>query len=203
MAFRRKTPRRKNKKVARVVERELMKRQEVKRVDSFVDGTGLPDEARGVLVHELTAVVQGDGRSQRDGLQVFAKSLQVKYYLTNADSINFYRVIIFRWHSATTPVITDLIENTASAGMSLVSPYQAEPTARYNILYDKMHKTAAAASNIQVLAKASFKLNYKMRYSGVNAGDGHEGIWFMAYSDSLAASDPTLHLAARFRYTDM
>ncbi len=189
--------------VAKVVERELLKRQEVKRLDHFIDGATLQDEARTPLVAELTAVAQGDDRNQRDGLQVYAKTLQFKYMISNADTSNWTRVLVFRWHATTTPTIDDLIENTASAEMSLVSPYQAEPDTRYEILYDKMHKTVAASSNLQVLAKKTLKLNYKIRYSGGAAGDGYEGIYLIAYSDSTAVTDPPMYLATRFRYTDM
>ena len=93
---------------------------DLKYVDTDIT-TQTAGSVAGTLV-PLTAIDQDVTQNGRIGAQVSLKSLQMRWVLSardggnggsNAGTFSGYRIIIFQWHPATTPVATDIVSGTS------------------------------------------------------------------------------------------
>ena len=124
------------------------------------------------VITQLTNIAQGDSTSTRDGSNIKIVSLLWNYNIVqNASAVStFVRCMVVHDRQTNEAIFSaaDLISDV-TAGDNIVAPRQLDHTARFLVLYDKVHSfsdTARTNSYHQFYKK----LQLKLRYDG-NAGD--------------------------------
>ncbi len=199
--FRRKRRKTKNLKstIRKTVRNELGKTEEIHRLDTTIDESAISTTA---TITAITAVAAGDDRTHRNGIEAVGKTLTCRYLLTSADTTNIVRILVVRWWDSVTPTLANILENTTTISFALISPYQAEPTHRYKVLYDKVHRMSNALDTHQALGRFSIKLNNsRFKWTSTASTTERDPIYLMAISDSGAVTHPTLSAIIRFRFT--
>lgn len=203
---RRKGRRKKDTKLARiarkVAQQEIAKNEQTEVEKKFWDkevASATSISSSGFVTH-LTNVAPGDDYNDRIGIMIKAVSLQFRMLLTVADTTNIVRIIIFRWFRATTPTTALVLEQLPTGGaISPLSMINVENRRVVQIMYDNLFPLDSD-DPIKV-DKAFFKKNMKISFAPDDSVDlGH--IYFLAISDSVAVSHPTVHANFRLRYTD-
>lgn len=132
------------------------------------------------------------------------KSLRFGYDLTVADSSNIVRVIVFQWKPSTTlvvPTIGDII-TASTTTIATLSQYVWDFKSQYTILYDRRHILSTDFPRIQV--RRFINLKYAKKevecYNATTAGSSH--IYYIAISDSTAATHPVMQMYSRLTFED-
>lgn len=150
---------------------------------------------------------QGDGITERIGDKIKIKSLfcRLNVNAASAATYNTLRLIIFRWNSAGTPTVGDILSLTTTATIRHLSQLNYLNRRLYQIKYDNTYIVSDNAS-IDILAIQTDKFYIKTfgdAYWGAASTTPVKGhIYCLAISDS-AVNLPQLALVSRVKYTDM
>ncbi len=173
------------------------------KLETHVLDTAIDQEASNTTpaIASLTAVATGDDRANREGIEIIGKSLNFKYVLTGADTTQLVRVMIVRWYDADDPTINEILENVTTPSLSMVSAYQADPTHKYKILYDRTHSLVQAGSNAVAASKGALNLKgHKFHFSGAASTTETDALYLIHFSDSGAVTHPDISFFSRFRF---
>lgn len=179
--------------------------------DKSYAGTGISSSGN---IWRMSAVVPGDLHYQRDGDQIYATSLTIRYNFIQTDAYNQLRLIIFKWkpYDGTAPTITDVLDNLGYT--YVVAPYLRRKGQQYKILYDKtMHLNAQTMNSNESLADTynnsvsrtiskKIKLGFKIQYED-QLTSGTNNIWCIMVSDSALVPHPHVEYTARLNFRDM
>lgn len=195
--------------------KKLYKNMEYK----FRDKTATANLSVTARVDPLTEIAEGDASLNRDGLKITPHSLYLNYQIihpsdeaaasqTNDPKPAFHRVMVVRdlqQVSDTNPSAATVVESTpdfAIAGLSRLSG-----TKRFQVLYDKRHKTTAQNSGI--IASKYINLKGKVsniQYNGAASTDIQKnGLYVIAgtsFDSATNYNNAIYELFARFRFTD-
>lgn len=115
----------------------------------------------GVVIQKINPPAQGDGSNQRDGDQLYLKSVQLNAQMNCAtDTVNTQRLIIFQWmedDTSCTPAVGDILQNTTNAALPF-SFYVTNPGRKFRVLYDKVFNFDGSGGS-QALRVVNAKLN--------------------------------------------
>jgi len=131
-------------------------------------------------------------------------SMELRYYLTIADTTQLLRVILFKWKpnmGYIAPAGADIIKD-ATSPWNLVSAYEEDGNDQYSIIYDRLHRLVASTSDAQ--AQASFKISgksWKQEYLTATANCSNN-IYMMLISDSGVVVHPTITWYSKIGFTD-
>lgn len=153
-------------------------------------------------IRELTTIAQGDQGNQRDGSDVFCKTLFIRIEMENPDQGNAkgLRVIIFRWNRPTTPVIANILQSAVNA--PYLQPISQVNSKWINILHDKSYSISAKdASGDLILKKLFINVNRKITWQPASINNESGNLYLLAVSNS-ALNDPTIGYVSRVRYLD-
>lgn len=167
---------------------------------------------------DLSLLPVGAAQAQREGSIVHVTSVQVKAWFSSKayaaaglpGTINSCRLIIFQWFPPTTPVGTDILQD--SAAYPTVRGYNQNNAGTYQIMYDESvvltKAGASAASPFGGVDSTWTKLNnfkvtpkeVSLRYSSADAtgATGTNKIYFGLYTNTNTAED-ILDMIATFK----
>lgn len=176
-----------------------------------VQNTVNPDTVASVT--QLTAVVQGDGKEQRVGDSIAAKSLQLEAFI-NFDStkpLEAIRMVIFRDQDNagnTTPTSTQLLE---AAGV--IEFRNKDYPSRFKVLYDKVFTCDTSRLCRQVSYYKKFKMlkdqngnptrarHITWNNDGADFAKGH--LWLLIVGNIATASTTSaVYYNSRLRFMD-
>jgi hypothetical protein len=156
-------------------------------------------------VTSLSDVPQGDTDSTRDADTLMPTSLVMRFGMTVGDTTNFFRVIIFRWHSAlSVPTVVQVLQNASSSTGGVYSDFNHDLRSNFQVLFDKTFTlgTTAVTSNQVVFFNKTLKMARKPIQYTSGSTSGSDKIYFLAISDSAAIPNPTWNYAFRLNFTD-
>jgi len=189
----------------------LRQKRQVKRLigsrteDKIVDNGGIiasPDA--GGTVGLLPLPSEGTGSYQRVGDEILLKKLMFTFSWAVADTTNLCRLIMFRWddnNAITAPIRADVMANTGP--LAFYNDTNIE-NGRVKILYDKTIalSTQGPAAYVRRGSVYGTKLGKKKLVFNPTAITAKGAIYYLAITDSIAASHPSLGLTTRLHYTD-
>lgn len=187
-----------DKKIRAVAKSVIAKQSELKYFDTLV---GVSADYSGSLGC-LSLVPQGDTDITRDGDQLYATSMQIKGYISCADTTNQFRVIIFKYKPEATPTDDDILATATKGSVNYVNaPYHHDGRNQFVILSDRRYNLALSTNKAQVNISHNLKLNTKIKYSA-GGTTGYNQIWYFVISDSAAATHPSVNMTSRLRFRD-
>lgn len=198
----RKLSEKQKKQVLRIVKTTAGIRTESKHHQVIVNPTAI--DAVGI-VSKLSAVPAGINDEQRVGDEIFLQNLKFRYIWYGGDATNILRFVIFRWRDSDVPgapVITDVLQTTNA--MSYYNDLNYD-SGRVQILYDNLAAYGSGGSQTKAVDKTIYGKTLgkkRLMFSDVSAVTGPEHIYFLALTDSVAASHPTLVFRSRLYFTD-
>jgi len=167
----------------------------------------------------LFDVPQGDTDGTRDGDSLaWCGWIDLKLLATNGigatgDIFNVMRVILFQWHPASNPLVSDILGLGPSGIRDVFSNYKHDTRSEFVILFDKCFTTVGntnaagtpGASNLTTGVK-HFKVSLKKAQKKVlyTAGTltGTNRIYACYMSDSTIITHPTLTMSTKIVYRD-
>lgn len=174
--------------------KQLKSKQEFKWLDSnlnYMDTTA--------TVWALGNIAQGDDYNERIGLEVNAKSLQIKgQVLWNPIAgYNTCRLVILIFYARGSPTPANVYDYSTAYGLR--NPQHAVKADRH-VLYDKTF--VVDAYHRSKVIDVYKRLHHKILFEGVLGSDRSIGsIWAITYSDA-AVNTPTVDINTRLYYTD-
>lgn len=155
------------------------------------------------IIQYLCSVPLGDGDSQRNGDQITAKSIWLRYCVITGDTTNLIRVILFQWSDTTAPTAQDILLSPSVD--PVFSHWNHDTRYKYKIMYDKTHSTVTTtelAQQFVSVRKNNFKTR-KLQYIGGSATVGYNMLYILVVSDSGAAPNPGFQYYCKLNYVNM
>lgn len=153
------------------------------------------------IITDLSTISQGVTAKDRVGDVIAPMYLDIRYVITDADTTQLFRVMIFKWHAddaSDAPQLNELLQDTA--GYGCISPLKWEDKERFTVLYDK-RIVIRLPSVIQEGHSKRIKISGKTNYNGSSTtGSGH--IYALFLSDSGVAPHPSILFYGRLYYKD-
>lgn len=161
-------------------------------------------------IYKLTSIPQGDTDQSRDGDKAKMLSLKLKANIAAADTINFFRVILFQWHTndTNTPPSTQSILQTADVN----SPLNHDAGAIYSVFHDKVYALSANGDTNRVLdfvyrfGKKTGKMKWVksiIKYDpGIGPTTSIDSLFILLITDSNVTPHPSFNGIFRTTYTD-
>jgi len=163
--------------------------------------------------------LEGTTDNLRVGDKIELRSVKVRYQLTFPDATNFVRLIVLLWEDPTTPLVSEILQDTASATDTLNSPYHHYnlQSKRFIPLYDKtfVGGTGTNVGTGTYMTSGAGPIRYgtlafygkrlpkkKIVYSDGTANKKWE-MFFLLVSDSGVAPSPMLTWTSRITFTDV
>lgn len=207
-SYRKKTYRKKqpasDKRIKKVVKKELAKEIEAKFFDRQM--SGYAEQPLLTTANPLQGIVRGTGRSEFIGSKIRPTGLSVRGQVIAGDSPgNMLRLVIIQDKTTSgTPLVGTLFSNLT---YPWISPFNADFRDTYNILHDKTFLLSNDGATSAGFLPRNFKVfipGKKLRqitYTGAGAIDSGT-IWMCWISDSSAAVHPTYIAVSRLTYRD-
>lgn len=189
-------------RVETIVKRQLNKRIEWHHFDY---SSNVSPSYSGSIV-SVSSVTQGDGDSQRSGDNIYATSLQCRYFVYNGDDNNMVRVVAIQYFGDDTPVVGDVFGSTGTVS-SVLDNYVNDKVGKkklIRVLYDRLTTVNAPFSGGLTYRAHSFKVRLKRRQIQYQAGgtSGTGKIYLLFISDSAAVVHPTVYYKTRLWFQD-
>lgn len=152
---------------------------------------------------DLSVITQGDTDTSRDGDELRATTISMRYYVAGYDDTNFVRIILFQWHPDTTPIVADILNAVVTAGF--LANYEVDRAENYKIMYDRTHAVVANYSGQQNTSNFVYKKlripRPKMKFYNATAV-GTNKIWMLTISDSSVAAHPGVAINTKLNFYD-
>lgn len=187
------------KPVKRYVKSQLAKNIEYKYNTYYFGPSSIPNNG---VVYNMISIAQGMGDTQRIGDTIKLKTITFKYSVTNADTYNITRLIIFQWkmNNSYPPTFTNVLNGTSP---TVYSQYNVDNRQNFQVLYDRSHTTDADDPIKIVRGRINCKYAKKeLTFYAGSASNGNQLIYALAISDSSASSHPLIEGEFNFWYTD-
>lgn len=155
-------------------------------------------------VSALTQIAEGDDESQRSGRQIMLKSVQIRGFVSNADTTqgnaSLVRIMILRDNSfgSTAPLVADVLQSSSTIGLRA---QEVEKRAAVTVLYDKLSHVDVNSRNQFTFEKFK-KLNSKCIFDGTASTTSNKGGLYLLLLSNRAVSGPTVATQVRVRYAD-
>jgi hypothetical protein len=194
-----------NKKQMRQVKSLMTRNQEIKYLDANIAATSIP--YTGVFWNSMTQVGQGINDHQRVGDRLTVKKLTIRASMVGQDATNQMRLIVFQWFpntAVTTPVIGTILENPLYQITSSINRTNEEGRL-FKIMFDKTYTLVQNASNGSAFKTLKFygrRIPRKIISYNPTATTGFNQFYFLAISDSVLPSDPSVAWSSRLDFTD-
>lgn len=190
--------------VAKIASKQINKRAETKH--HLTENSYAVSSAGSSMIH-LTGVPQGDTSITRDGEEIYIRSVQARYQMTNGDENNEFRIIVFQWFDDGLPTLDDILQGGAGTSYPYLAPYSEDSLDKRRILYDRVHTMDNNYSGGVKSGYGKFMITKiprrKMEFDGSATSTPMNGIYVVAVSDSAAAPHVTLRLFTKLRFLDM
>lgn len=151
-----------------------------------------------------TSGVSGASDTTRIGDRILLRSLEVNLAAINGDPTNAIRVIIFQWLPGTTPLLGNILLDSAGGADVAYSPYTHDGRQSFRILLDKTFYLGSS-SLTRTAGIHKYITRFPLRfidYSDAVTTPLANGIWMLTVSDSTSATHPTVIGQLKLNYTD-
>lgn len=194
-----------NKRQKTTVKRLISNTQEKKHY-LLTDATGINQSTVATLT-KLSTIAQGDTDTTRDGDRLTLKSLRFSATISNSDTYNRFRVILFRWNpdDSTAPVVGDILQNTAGNLLDVLLPTHLDKASNFHVIHDRTYTTAGNAENAAIGINKTFygkRLGSKTIQYNAGGTTGFRNVWMLTVSDSGAAAHPYIYYTSLLKFTD-
>lgn len=167
---------------------------------------GNSPSASGLIVGSVINMNQGNNDTGRIGDKITLKNMKIRTTIVGADSTNFVRLIWFQWtplNSVQAPTLAALMQDPLTWNSPL---NESNGVANlFRVISDKIYSCSLAGST----AARSFtttlygrKIPRKQIEYQPSQATGYNQIYCAMYSDSVAASHPTVSVYLRTMFTD-
>lgn len=157
----------------------------------------------GFVSSVLTGITQGAGVTQRVGGEVSVKSVDINLVTTIADATNIVRFVLLRASNWTTsaPTANDVVSyaSTGYGFMGTIDPFDSK--AEFTVLYDSGPLPLSSSVPDRTI-RIRLKKKWKIHYNSSSTTDMKDGLYLYGWSDSVAASHPTVTYVSNVGYTD-
>lgn len=156
------------------------------------------------VVSPITQIAEGNEDFERVGRSIILKSVQIRGYVANNDSIatnpTLVRIMIIRDNSfsGSDPTIANVLQASSTIGLRTQSP---EKTHAVSVLYDKLSHVDVNSRN-QFTFEKFIKLNSKCIFDGTTSTSSNKGGLYLLLLSNRATNMPTIATQLRVRYVD-
>lgn len=159
--------------------------------------------ATGTTIVDTCAVPQGDTSITRDGDQLMASSLHLKYDWEGADSYNHCRLMVFQWYPDTTPTGADILDSSVVPSSNAhMYPYNTKTAESYKVLYDTVRLCTAVSVPVTNTIQKKIRIpRPKIKFSA-GTTTGTNKVYLLFVTDSAAAPNPNLTYHTKLNYRD-
>lgn len=166
-----------------------------------VDATGFQFNA--------TNISQGDTDGTRDGDQLLIRSVEMELHPwlgATPDTNNIVRVMLVQWYGlASSLTVGDVLQVTSALNSSCVmSPYNHDNRYQFKVLYDRRFVLSANGTSThfqKVMITRGFRR--KVQYVAGSATSATNGVYMLAFSDSISGPHPALDYNVKINYSDL
>lgn len=148
--------------------------------------------------------------TQRNGVKVIPKSLEIKWHSDAGDSFNICRCLIIQWHvdsALVAPTLSQIFDTTTSSYLPQ-NPLNAEKVnqKKFTVLYDRTYKliqnTTAdpVLGSIKIYNTAKKKRMRDIYFNDGAVSSGRNKLYLIALSDSTAAPNPSINFTGHFQH---
>ncbi len=160
----------------------------------------------GYVASLTSSLVRGDASvNECTGILIKPKKLRFAVTWSNAAPYNTVRMLIFRWHDASAPVASGILQTTGGAFAPL-SPISWVNHRKITVLHDQTlalydhGATVAAKSVVVTINPGNAPIQLPLNGSGVTPQ--MDGLYFLLISDDAIAPQPIADVYAALTYTD-
>jgi len=190
----------------KIVKREMRKNTDWKYADT--SQTGVAVYNLGAQLYSLwDSVSRGlEGRNDFVGNFTDPQAVLIKYHAETAQTFNVLRVLVFQWFDAGTPVLSGILQSTAT-GLACEAPILVTNKEYIKVLYDKTHMLAAPYSGgngvmdpctVYIPGKRLRRTKWNSGTSVVQDGN----IYILLLSDDTALGTVNATYYARITFSD-
>jgi len=185
------------------VKRMISLRQEKKYHDVQFNGTAASSAAGSV---DLSAIASGDTDIQRDGDQIYAKSLELRLNVTKGDTTNLVRLLIvqaFIDNGLNTFSATDVLSDPNTYPNQSMLDYDNWRGQQFRVVAEKYVNIPSDANSGDWCEHFDLRAipRKKITFTGA-ATTGCNHLYLIYSSDSGAAAHPAIYGYTRLIYTD-
>lgn len=168
-------------------------------------------------IYPLTTIPIGQGQSNREGERIVVKSIYLNGLITapvvQASVKNGLVRMAIIWYngdfpdpSGGMPMIPkrpEIWDGTADLGTTTIfQPRNLNYTNMWKIIWEKVYRLDELRDGMQRVV-INLKMNHVVHYVSTGLQDARKGhLWFVSYSNYLAAPFPQFDSIMRLRYTD-
>ncbi len=151
---------------------------------------------------QLVLVPQGDDDTDRNGIQITMRKLEIRLIVSRGNADCCFRTIILldRQSNGAIPTNDDVLQITATDPQQVVSPLNNDNKKRFRVLSDRTRTLVDGNSNERCFA-VHHKLSTKVRFDGAGTGiaDVVSGmLWLFMFTDQAAgAAAPDVTMISR------
>jgi len=192
--------------IRREIQRELARAIEIKVSHQNTAG-GV--SYNGTIHNCIGSLTKGDGPFAATGNLLRPKSLTVRGSVNTDQTYNSFRIILFRWKDASTPLPSGLLDQVSTAYAPLSAPYWVN-VHKMEILEDRL--IALKTRNTVGFDNKTFVIHHNFPPSAPSiqlpdsAGPGMvaqmNGLYILFISDDAIATLPTVYCRSELRFTD-
>lgn len=180
---------------------------ETKHLDSAATATSVSTT---IQYHLLNGIAQGDDVVNRSGNYTIWKSINFKLIPVAGDSYNYIRCLIVHDSQTNLNAPTDVQLFQDSGTYNVISPLNWDNRKRFTVLFDKSIKvdTDDPSGISPMLFKHYIKIPKRLQKTFYGGSGGtvsaitKGSIYFVCFSDSTAATHPTLSWYFRATFQD-
>lgn len=210
----RRTYRRKARKSLRKQMYQVAKNVYNKKVEwKFNDIVASSSITTSTSINLINGIIEGPGRSERDGAQINNKSIYLRGEVRNASNVTRVirmMIVIDKTPREGTMTMGDLYDFTAPGATFYqnTAPRKAKYMRRFVILADRrfilspQDTDSKSVYNIKVFKKLFGKTQYDADDTGTSADITHNAIYIVWQSDASTPDDVLQNTLLRFRYTE-
>lgn len=153
------------------------------------------------------SVGQGDAAYERIGNYIRLKSFFIKWQMHQVNTATdlLFRVIIFFWHTTTTPSEAEILQNVTNVTdeMNSIINTDEKNAGHLSIIYDKLFKMRPnnAANMSHINSKHFFRLR-NVRSVWDDSSNPQRGRLYMFVQQSLTTNYPTFYWNGRLTWKD-
>lgn len=160
----------------------------------------------GTIISVTANLVRGDASvNECTGILIKPKKLMLTCTWSNAAPYNTFRMIVFRWHDASSPTASGILQTTGSAFAPL-SCLSWVNHKKITVLYDHQdvlydHGSTVCAKTFRVQINPG-KLPIQLPLSGAGAIPQMDGLYLLLITDDAIAPNPACDVYLALEYTD-
>ncbi len=160
----------------------------------------------GTMLSVTANLVRGDASvNEATGILIKPKKLILRYTWSNAAPYNTVRAMVFRWHDASSPTASGILQTTGSAFAPL-SCLSWVNHRKITVLYDQIcvlydHGSTVAAKTFSVVINPG-KAPIQLPLSGAGAIPQMDGLYLLLITDDAIAPNPAVDVYMALEYTD-